>query len=74
MAKKKGLDLPTVTEPTPKQRVLNEITNLCVTIGDKSFLIRQTEAEITAAYAKIDGLRIELGKIEQAANGPQDVK
>jgi hypothetical protein len=52
-----------IEEITPKQKILNDITNLCVTIGDKSFLIRQTELELAAAYQKIDGLRVELGKL-----------
>ena len=72
MAKKKEkaqLELPLTPQKTAADKVLQDITNLCVTIGDKSFLIRQTKSEITGLYAEIDKLRTELSALQ--ASGSQ---
>ena len=70
MARSKKLDN---TEQSVKDKVLQDITNLCVTIGDKSFLIRQTKTEIQGLYAQIDKLRGDLTALaaKENAGGPQ---
>jgi hypothetical protein len=60
MARTKKVNPVVPEEQSPKDKILQEITNRCVTIGDKSFLIRQTKTEIQGLYAQIDKLRGDL--------------
>lgn len=50
--------------------IRQNIANLCTSIGDKSFVIRQAKSEITGFHAQIDQLRDQLVALEKA-NGPQ---
>ena len=70
MAKKKQ-DL-VKEEPTEKDIVIRNITNLCTTIGDKEFLIRRTKLEIQSLFCEIDAARAKLQGLE--ANGSQSTK
>lgn len=67
MAKKKE-----VATNTEEQEISQKITNYCIMIGDKSFLIRQSKAEIIRLYAEIDVERAKLQAVK--ANGPQVTK
>jgi hypothetical protein len=57
----------------PGQKIRQDIANLCTSIGDRSFVIRQAKAEIIGFHAQIDQLRDQLRALEQP-NGPQAVK
>lgn len=57
----------------PSVQVRQEITNLCASIGDRSFVIRQAEGEIISYHAQIDQLREKL-RVLEAQNGPQTPK
>jgi uncharacterized coiled-coil DUF342 family protein len=76
MAKK--VDLKTVApaalkQPTTAEEVRQEISNICVQIGDKQYGIRQFERDIENFYAEIDGLRNKLFQLEKAS-GSKDTK
>lgn len=68
MARKK-----TETDITPSQKIRQDIANLCTSIGDRSFVIRQANSDITTYYAQIDQLRDQLRALEQPS-GPQTAK
>jgi septal ring factor EnvC (AmiA/AmiB activator) len=57
MAKKKR-------EPTELDKLKQEIANLCTTIGDRSFIIRQAQADVQSMFEKIDVLRNQLIELE----------
>lgn len=59
---------------TEADDVKQEIANLCTTIGDRSYVVRQAQADITAFYAQIDTLRTKLIALETANAGPQAAK
>lgn len=76
MAKKVDLEkvvknLKTVAPAAPKQptadEVRQEISNICVQIGDKQYGIRQFERDIENFSANIDSLRNKLFQLEQAS-------
>lgn len=54
-------------------KVRQDIANLCTSIGDRSFVIRQAQSEITSFHAQIDQLRDQL-RILEPVNGPQAAK
>ncbi len=64
---------PPKSDVTPAQKVRQDIANLCTSIGDRSFTIRQAEAEIIGFHAQIDQLRDQLRALEQV-DGPQAAK
>jgi len=68
MARKKidSENKPIVESPAVKIR--QDIANLCTSIGDRSFVIRQANSDITAYYAQIDQLRDQLRALEQPAS------
>ena len=70
MAKKKG----TLMEISPREKIITEINQLCTVIGDKYFLIRQTENEIKSHYTQIDNLRVALADIGKENGKPEVVK
>ena len=53
--------------------VRQEIANLCTTIGDRSYVIRQATADIANFYSQIDALRTKLLTLEAPANGGSEV-
>lgn len=64
-------------EPTPvnpADKIRQDIANLCTSIGDRSFVIRQAQSEITSFHAQIDQLRDQLRALEVPANGPEAAK
>jgi hypothetical protein len=66
--KNKALDEGPVNKPvveSPSQKIRQDIANLCTSIGDRSFVIRQANSDITSYYAQIDKLRDELRALEQ---------
>lgn len=65
-------ELPTGLSESDKVR--QDIANLCTTIGDRSFVIRETESEIVRYYAQIDSLREKLRTLEAPANGSENAK
>lgn len=50
-----------------------EIANLCTSIGDRSFVIRQAKGDITSFHAQIDQLRDKLRALE-SQSGSQAIK
>lgn len=54
-------------------KVRQDIADLCASIGDRSFVIRQAEGEIVRFHARIDQLRDQL-RVLEPQNGPQAVK
>lgn len=54
-------------------KLRQDIANLCTSIGDRSFVIRQAKSEIVSFHAQIDQLRDQL-RILEPVNGPQAVK
>jgi hypothetical protein len=58
----------------PKNDLIQRIANLCTSIGDRSFVIRQAESDITGYYVQIDQLRDQLRTLEGAGNGPEAAK
>lgn len=48
----------------PKVEVVQKIANLCTSIGDRSFVIRQAQSDITSYYVQIDQLRDQLRALE----------
>lgn len=68
MPKKKQLELPIETkavEVNPGDKIRQDIANLCTQVGDRSFVIRQANSDITTFYAQIDQLRDQLRTLEQ---------
>lgn len=61
MAKKKEIK----EEVKPSDALRQQIANLCTSIGDRSFTIRQAKSDITSYYAQIDSLREQLRALEQ---------
>ncbi len=59
---------------TPSQQIRQDIANLCTSIGDRSFVVRQAQSEIIAFYTQIDQLRDQLRVLEVPANGPETLK
>jgi hypothetical protein len=57
----------------PAVKIRQEIANLCTSIGDRSFVIRQANSDITGYYTQIDKLRDQLRALE-TQNGPQATK
>ena len=51
--------------------IKQEINNTLAYVGDKHFIVRQIESEITGFYGKIDQLRNELAALG-ALNGSQN--
>lgn len=73
MARKKKEELvinmgPVNVAPNPKDEVVQKIANLCTSIGDRSFVIRQAEHDIMNYYGEIDQLREQLRALETAAS------
>jgi len=68
MARKK-----TEEPANPAIKIKQDIANLCTSIGDRSFVIRQANSDITSYYAQIDQLREQLRKLE-VPSGTQDPK
>lgn len=67
MGRKKLTNAPGSTntvEVNPSQKIRQDIANLCTSIGDRSFVIRQANSDITAYYAQIDQLRDQLRALE----------
>lgn len=54
-------------------KVRQDIANLCTSIGDRSFVIRQAQGDITTFHTQIDQLREQLRTLEPV-NGPQASK
>lgn len=54
-------------------QVRQDIANLCTTIGDRSFVIREAQNQITTAHEQIDELRKKLRELE-GADGSKNVK
>lgn len=82
MAKKsralaQGVEVAQKASQEQKANVSNklrqDIANLCASIGDRSFVIRQAEGEIVEFHAQIDTLRDQLRALEPAS-GPQATK
>jgi len=67
MARKKKDEVTSVKEnpENPSTTIRQQIANLCTSIGDRSFVIRQANSDITAYYAQIDQLRDQLRTLEQ---------
>jgi hypothetical protein len=57
----------------PAVKIRQEIANLCTSIGDRSFVIRQANSDITGYHTQIDKLRDQLRALE-TQNGPQATK
>lgn len=53
--------------PSESDKVRQQIANLCTSIGDRSFVIRQAESDITQYYGQIDALREQLRTLETPA-------
>lgn len=66
MAKTKKIE-----EITPEKQIMQQIANLCTSIGDRRFVIDQAEKEIVANLANINELR---GKLKELSNGSQNTK
>lgn len=64
-------------EKTPEKseidKIRQEIANLCTTVGDRSYVIRQATADIANFYAQIDALRTKMIALE-TPNGAQETK
>ena len=62
-----------VTEISAGDKIRQQIANLCTSIGDRSFVIRQANSDITSYYAQIDALREQLRAAEAPASGGPEV-
>lgn len=65
--------VPTAPKVDPSVQIRQDITNLCASIGDRSFVIRQAEGEIISFHAQIDQLRDKL-RVLETPNGSQAPK
>lgn len=63
-----------ITPTDPLQQVKQEIANLCTTIGDRSYVVRQAQADITQFYSQIDALRTKLIALEKTDVGSEITK
>ena len=57
-----------------EQEIQQKITNLCVNIGDRQFVIRQAENECKNFFVQIDVLRAELKTLKESTSGPEVTK
>ena len=72
--KSKGPEQPPIKEvESESTKVKQEIANLCTTVGDRSYVIRQATADIANFYSQIDALRTKLIALE-TPNGSQETK
>lgn len=71
MARKKTTE--TAPEITPAAKIRQDIANLCTTIGDRSFVIRQAQSDITGFYTQIDQLREQL-RVLETTSGSETAK
>lgn len=62
-----------ISQDAAKAKIQQDIANLCTSIGDRYFVIREAQGEITKFHTEIDSLREKL-RILEAQNGPQATK
>lgn len=62
-----------ISQDATKAKIQQDIANLCTSIGDRCFVIREAQSEITKFHSQIDSLREQLRTLE-AQNGPQAAK
>lgn len=56
----------------PAEKVRQKIADLCVAIGDRSYIIRRGQNEIANLYLQIDELMKELSTLEVSGNVQSD--